>query len=80
MWYHNIIVTPNVWWLIVANFNLNHQGNFKWHLNFFEMKIKLKFTFQIDIRNQIDLYFHFLFVFHLISKVISCFIDQVLFN
>ena len=31
------------------------------------MKIKSKFTFQIDIRNQIDLYFYLHFVFHLLS-------------
>ena len=38
--------------------NLNHQRNFKSHLNFiFKIKIKSKFKFQTDIRNQIDLYF-----------------------
>ena len=30
------------------------------------MKIKSKFTFQIDIRNQIDLYFYLHFVFRLL--------------
>ena len=52
-------------WPIVANLNLNHRRNFKPHLNLiFGMKIKSKFTFQIDIRNQIDFYFylHFSFV------------------
>ena len=39
-----------VWRPIVANLNLNDQHNFKPHLNFiFGMKIKSKFTFQIDI-------------------------------
>ena len=31
------------------------------------MKIKLMFTFQVDIRNQIDLYFYLHIVFHLLS-------------
>ena len=54
-----------LWWTIVTNFNLNHRRNFKPHLNFiFRMTIKSKFTFQIDIPNQIDFYFylHFSFV------------------
>ena len=36
-----------------------------WIKIIFEMKIKSKFTFQIDIRNKIDLYFylHFCFTF-----------------
>ena len=40
------------------------------------MKIKSMFTFQIDIRNQIDLHFYLNIIFHLLS----CFIDQVCFN
>ena len=54
-----------LWWPIVTNFNLNHRRNVKPHLNFiFRMTIKSKFTFQIDIPNQIDFYFylHFSFV------------------
>ena len=33
----------------------------------FEMKIKSMFTFQIDIRNQIDLYFYLNIIFSLLS-------------
>ena len=40
------------------------------------MKIKSMFTFQIDIRNQIDLHFYLNIIFHLLSR----FIDQVWFN
>ena len=54
-----------LWWPILAKFNLNRRRNFKPHLNFiFDMKIKSMFTFQIDIRNQIDLYFYLHSVFH----------------
>ena len=61
-------IRPDVWWPIVANFNLNHWRYFKPHLNFiFEMKIKSKFIFQIDIGNQIDLSIYLHFVFHLLS-------------
>ena len=59
---------------IVAKFNLNQRRSFKPYLNFiFDMKIKSMFTFQIDIRNQIDLHFYFNIIFHLMSR----FIDQV---
>ena len=44
------------------------------------MKIKSKFAFQIDIRDQIDLYFYLHFVFHFIVLVDSHFIAQVRFN
>ena len=40
------------------------------------MKIKSVFTFQIDIRNQIDLHFYLNIMFLLLSR----FIDQVWFN
>ena len=40
------------------------------------MKIKSKFIFQIDIQNQIDLYFYFHIAFHLLSSLISRFIEQ----
>ena len=60
----SVYMSTYLWWPIVANFNLNHRQNFKSHLNFiFGMKIKSKFTFQIDIRNQIDFYFYFHFSF-----------------
>ena len=61
---------PPVWWPIVANFNLNHRRNFKPHLNFFfGMKIKSKFTFQIDMGNQIDFCFYLHFFFSLVVLV-----------
>ena len=40
------------------------------------MKIKSKFIFQIDIQNQIDLYFYFHIAFHLLSSLISRFMEQ----
>ena len=46
-------------WPVLAKFNLNCRHNFEPHLNFiFDMKIKSMFIFQIDIRNQIYLYFY----------------------
>ena len=69
--------SASVWWPIVAKLNLNQRRNFKPGLNFiFGMKIKSMLTFQIDIRNQIDLHFYLNIIFHLLS----CFIDQVCFN
>ena len=69
--------SASVWWPIVAKFNLNQRRNFKPSLNFiFGMKIKSMFTFQIEIRNQIDLHFYLNIIFHLLSR----FIDQVWFN
>ena len=71
-------IRSGVWPPIFSNFNLNHRHNFKPHLNFiFEVKIKSKFTFQIDIKNQIDLCFYLHFVFRLLSELIRNFIDQV---
>ena len=59
-------------WPIVAKFNLNHRDNFKPHLNFiFDMKIESKFTFQIDIRNQVDFYFYL----HILSFICSILVD-----
>ena len=48
------------------------QTAFKLH---FRHEDKSMFTFQIDIRNQIDLHFYFNIIFHLMSR----FIDQVWF-
>ena len=71
----------SVWQPVVPKFNLNHRRNFKSHLNFiFDMKMKSKLTFQIDIRNQIDLYFYLQIVFDSLPQLISRFIDQVRFN
>ena len=43
---------PSIWWPTVVNLSMNHRCNFNPHLKFiFEMKIKSKFKFQIDIRN-----------------------------
>ena len=68
-------------WPIFANFSLNHRQNYKPHLNFiFQVKFKSKFTSQIDIRNQIDLCFDLHIVFHLWSKLVTHFINQVRFN
>ena len=44
------------------------------------MKIKSKFTFQIDIRNKIDLYFYLHFCFTFVVLVDYYFIDQAGFN
>ena len=65
----NITFFCAVWWPILAKFNLNRGRNFKPHLNFiFDMKIKSVFTFQIDIRNQIHLYFYLHTVFNLLFQ------------
>ena len=73
--------SSGVWWSVVPNFNLNHRHKFKPPLNFiFEIKTKSKFTFQVDIQNQIDLFFPLYFVFRLLSWLISHFNDQVQFN
>ena len=64
-------LTPRkpVWWPIVVKFNINRWRNFKPHLKFiFDMKIKSKFTFKIDIWNQIDLHFYLNIVFHLLPS------------
>ena len=67
--YHGGSLLPNSIWTI--------DLYFKPHLNFISnMKIKSMFTFQIDIRNQIDLHFYLNIIFHLLSR----FIDQVWFN
>ena len=72
------ILRARLWWPIVANFNLNHRRNFKPHLNFvLGMKIKSRFTFQIDMQNQTDFYFYLHFVFRLLSQLNSHFINQV---